>query len=201
MSDNGGRRSEAGSREDRFDAAIDRAVREMLDVEPPAGLRGRVLDRIETPRRGFAWIWIAAPAAAAAIVVLAVLLPSTSAPPVIDPVTTVATKETPAPPRPVTSAPPPAGTQAPPQPAIARGTPRAVRPQPSVRTTVTAATVEPGADIAWLEPLPGPEAIDVAALEPSKAPSIPSIDVAPAQIPALEVRPITDTPRERRNQE
>jgi hypothetical protein len=200
MSDYGERGSGIGDR-GQLDNAIDRAVREMLDAEPPPGLRGRVIDRIESPRRGFAWIWIAAPVAAAAIVVLAVLLPSKSAPPVVEPVTTVATKETTAPPQPATSTPPPAVTQVPSQPAIARVTPRPVRRQPSAATTVAAASVEAGADIAWLEPLPGPEAIDVAALEPSKAPSIPSIDLAPAQIPALEVRPITDTPRERRNQE
>ena len=40
--------SDVEGRGARFDEAIDRAVREMLDVEPPAGLRGRVLDRIET---------------------------------------------------------------------------------------------------------------------------------------------------------
>jgi hypothetical protein len=71
----------------RFDEAIDRAVCEMLDVEPPAGLRGRVLDRIDdlssnslSPnsvasafRRKVAWI--AAPLAAAAVIVLAVFAP------------------------------------------------------------------------------------------------------------------------------
>ena len=37
-----------------FDKAIDRAVREMLDVEPPAGLRRRVLEQI--PASGtFRW--------------------------------------------------------------------------------------------------------------------------------------------------
>jgi hypothetical protein len=79
MSEFGGRRSEVGGRGsgigDRVDRAIDLAVREMLDVEPPSGLRGRVLDRIESPRRGFAWIWIATPVAAAAAIVLAVLAP------------------------------------------------------------------------------------------------------------------------------
>ena len=30
-----------------LDREIDRAVREMLDVEPPAGLRARVMQRIE----------------------------------------------------------------------------------------------------------------------------------------------------------
>jgi len=33
-----------------LDREIDRAVREMLDVEPPAGLRGRVMQRIEEKR-------------------------------------------------------------------------------------------------------------------------------------------------------
>src|SRR5215208_2023368 len=70
----------------RIDAAIDLAVREMLDVEPPAGLRGRVLDGLDTSsvasafrrKNGFRRkiFWIAAPIAAAAIVILAVLLPS-----------------------------------------------------------------------------------------------------------------------------
>ena len=63
----GSRKPEAGS--GRLDAAIDRAVREMLDVEPPAGLRGRVLDRIESPRRGFGWLWVAGPLAAVSFVI------------------------------------------------------------------------------------------------------------------------------------
>ncbi len=61
-----------------LDREIDRAVREMLDVEPPAGLRGRVLDRIElSPRSDFRRriAWIAVPVAAAAVIVLMVLLP------------------------------------------------------------------------------------------------------------------------------
>jgi hypothetical protein len=62
----------------KLDGEIDWAVREMLDVEPPAGLRGRVLDRIEMSassdfRRRLAWISV--PIAVAAVVVLAMLLP------------------------------------------------------------------------------------------------------------------------------
>lgn len=75
--------SDRGSRfpDDRIDAAIDRAVCEMLDVEPPAGLRGRVLDRIgerqsraaSASRRKI--VWTAVPLALAAILTLAVLAP------------------------------------------------------------------------------------------------------------------------------
>jgi hypothetical protein len=56
-------------------------------------------------------------------------------------------------------------------------------------------------DAVWMDPLAPPPAISVAAIEPPRSPAFPPIDVAPAQIPALEVRPISDTPRERRNQE
>ena len=171
----------------------------MLDVEPPAGLRGRVLDRIESPRRGFAWIWIAAPVAAAAIIVLAVLLPSPIERPAVGPVATVATKRTEAPPQPVKNTPSPVVAQVPPHTTIAKAAARPVRTQQSTGAVVAAA--DASADIAWLEPLPRPEVIDVVALEPSKETTLRSIDLAPAQIPALEVRPITDTPRERRNQE
>ena len=53
----------------------------MLDVEPPAGLRGRVIARIDNPTSvasGFSRkiFWVGAPlAAAAAIVILALLIP------------------------------------------------------------------------------------------------------------------------------
>jgi hypothetical protein len=176
----------------------------MLDVEPPAGLRRRVLAGIASPdsvasafRRKI--FWIAMPVAAAAIVVLAVLLPSKTAGPVVDPVTTVATKQTKTPPQPVKSTPPPAVAQVPSHTTIAKATTRPVRTPQSTGAVVAAA--DASADIAWLEPLPRPAEIDVTALEPSKETSLRSIDLAPAQIPALEVRPITDTPRERRNQE
>lgn len=58
-----------------FDKAIDRAVREMLDVEPPAGLRRRVLTRLPAagsrlPASG----WVLGAVAAAALVILAIFL-------------------------------------------------------------------------------------------------------------------------------
>lgn len=63
-----------------FDREIDRAVHEMLDVEPPANLRDGVLARIEepAPRRG--WIWLTVPLGAVALVLLAILMRPAPAP-------------------------------------------------------------------------------------------------------------------------
>src|SRR4051812_22222395 len=71
-----------------LDKAIDGAVREMLDVEPRADLRARVLAQL--PASGF-WLpasgvrlpaagWVLGPLAAAALVVLAIMLPRRSEP-------------------------------------------------------------------------------------------------------------------------
>ena len=60
---------------DRVDDAIDRAVREMLDVEPPADLRARVMAQVSAPgSRLPAAGWILAPLAAAVLVLLAVFV-------------------------------------------------------------------------------------------------------------------------------
>ena len=103
MSREDGRGSQVGDRGSRIgdwdlDAAIDRAVREMLDVEAPADLRGRVLDRIDALSTsavfgtspvvsGFnrkLW-WLAGPVAAAAVVVLAVFAPWRQTAPHVEP--------------------------------------------------------------------------------------------------------------------
>src|SRR4051812_17160420 len=91
----------------RFDRAIDEAVREMLDVEQPAGFRARVLRRIEArslPPEGGSYkrfLWAALPIAAAAILILAVLLPRTIEEPqqTPPPATTTVHVEEPASPR------------------------------------------------------------------------------------------------------
>lgn len=58
-----------------IDDAIDRAVRDIMGVEPRAGLRGRVLDRLERPRAGlFALPRLAGAAAMVAIAVIAFLV-------------------------------------------------------------------------------------------------------------------------------
>ena len=86
MSEERGARFGEGSVLDR---AIDGAVRELLDVEPPAGLRGRVLASIDPVasafrrKHGFSRkiLWTAVPLAAAAALVLALLLPRTESQP------------------------------------------------------------------------------------------------------------------------
>jgi len=186
--------------EDRFDAAIDRAVREMLDVEPPAGLRGRVLDGIERSPGSVASafrrtiFWIAMPVAAAAILVLAVLLPSRPDPTPVTPVAKGGPDHRLA-----------VGQQEPqvsPEIKPAVMTARSVtRPPASGQAVAAVAPDAADADVVWIDALAPPAAMEVAAIEPARGSAIPSIDLAPAQIPALEIRPISDTPRERRNQE
>jgi hypothetical protein len=83
----GGREAEPGG---RLDTAIDRTVREMLDVEPRADLRARVIARIEEPGASASLVasafrrkaWLAIPLAAAAVLILAVTLSRRSEPPV-----------------------------------------------------------------------------------------------------------------------
>ncbi|MGH9408033.1 MAG: hypothetical protein ACRD1V_01110 [Vicinamibacterales bacterium] len=63
----------------KFESTVDAVVREMLDVEPPADLRARVIARIDHERApaGFRWLRVAAPLAVVALaaIVLAVWLP------------------------------------------------------------------------------------------------------------------------------
>ncbi len=65
-----------GNRHDtRLDRAIDRAVREMVQVDPALGLRRRVLSRLEAPRRGSRvprYAWGTAILALAAVVLMMV---------------------------------------------------------------------------------------------------------------------------------
>ena len=58
-----------------FDQAIDRAVREMLDVEPRSGLRARVLERIAELRPRSPLRWAIVPIAAAALLMLILSAP------------------------------------------------------------------------------------------------------------------------------
>src|SRR5215207_5063290 len=76
MSERRGSPPEGRAADSRLDLAIDRAVREMLDIDPPARLRGRVLERLNRPGRGSGLsrkiLWTAVPLAAAAVLIVAV---------------------------------------------------------------------------------------------------------------------------------
>lgn len=193
MSSDGGRRPEAGGR-DRFDAAIDRAVREMVDVEPPAGLRGRVMDRIDgskESRRKAAWM--AAPLAAAAVIVLAVLAPWRTERPALGPLAQVATDRR-LPAAAPGTLPAPASV---PQVVVARDRPGSPRAARTIEAAVDASEQFAGAQI---EALAGPAPLAVERLSGPPAPAVQTLDVAPIEIPALEVNAITETPRERREE-
>jgi len=200
---------------DRLDEAIDHAVREMLDVEPPAGLRARVMQRIEEPvASGFSRkvsvasafrrkiMWAAVPVAAVALIVMVVLLSrrDTPGPSLVPTAPSIATAN-PQPqvlPPPVRTVPPPAAT---PPTRVAR-LPEASRPRERQRV-VTAALAEP----APAEEFPRVPSLSVPALTMSEirgvAPAEPAqIGVGPIAAPApLEIEPLPLSPRERQNQE
>src|SRR3954471_19807345 len=119
----------------RFDRAIDEAVREMLDVEQPAGFRSRVLRRIEArslPPAGGSYkrfLWAALPMAAVAILILAVLLPRTTEPP----------QQTPPATRTARGEPPPAATA----PTSPRVTPSIGNPQTGIAEPPRVASTRP----------------------------------------------------------
>jgi hypothetical protein len=101
-----------------MDAAIDRAVRSIMNAEPPAGLRQRVLSRInETPRRGFPILRVAIVGGSLAVVALAVAIRVANLSDVREEVVTT--------PPPVTSGPRPGAAEPGPPPPIA-ATPRSI---------------------------------------------------------------------------
>ena len=197
-----------------LDREIDRAVREMLDVEPAAGLRTRVMQRIEEPvASGFSrkspfsrkFVWLALPVAAAAAIVIAVLVARRAAPaPGLAPnAPTTIVKGAPA-------VQPPASTQAPPPGAArtvtAENRQPAVAPSPSreAQRVTAAAAVESG-------PIPGfPQvpslsvpALTVSAIRVVAPAATPTeIGVDPIATPApIDIDPLPLSPRERQNQE
>lgn len=80
-----------GDPESALDRAIDRTVREMLDVQQPAGFRSRVMERLErstgfTDRVPSTFKWkLLFPIAAAAVLILAVLAPWRASAPAVLP--------------------------------------------------------------------------------------------------------------------
>ena len=190
-----------------FDKAIDGAVREMLDVEPAAGLRARVVEQLSAsgsrlpaasafrlPASG----WILAPLAAVAILILALVLPRSTPQGTREAETTTAAGETPR--LPVTAPPPAIDPRASVEMPRPVGEPRTVaaRRGPAARRSVTATALmpddSPASDIAPLT------AINAIAVAP-----IGERTIAPGEIAVRPLTPITEvqvaplTPPERRN--
>jgi hypothetical protein len=176
-----------GPHESPLDRAIDRAVREMMHVDPPPGLRRRVLSRLETPvakRRLFVprYAW-----GAAALVILIVAVMFTrddrSEPVTVVPQPPVAARES-TPPLEPSAAPPRAPVPAPRPTASRVPSPLVTRdpiPMPRItnvfgtRTAGVSAAAESGVEAVW----PGADP--------------PSNAVAPLVIAPLTPVPI-DTP-------
>ena len=199
-----------------FDIAIDRAAREMLDVEPPPGLRGRVMDRIELhgpvvsafrrKDRVAPKFWlVAAPVAAAAVIVIAVMAPwrgaapaGPTSPPVVAGVETP--RGTPSPVAPNTPE-PAAPPKAPHVPRATSINAARVAVPPADRLVAAAAVAEvEDVNFTAIDALAGPPALAIERLDDPLPSSMRSIEPAPLQIRAIEITALPETPRERREE-
>ena len=167
-----------------FDKAIDRAVRQMLDVEPPAGLRARVLRRISTadqPASGFSRkiLWLGAPVAAAALIVLALLLPQRVEQPAATVVTNQPAGLRPSPAAPVVTPPTPVSPTPPAPRVVAVSRPRLTALPERI---VAAASLPPAETTTAIEPLKSITPIEMA--------PIAAYRVAPSDISVRPLNPI-----------
>lgn len=177
-----------------IDRTIDRAVRTMMQVDPPAGLRRRVLARLETPAPRASLVpRLAIGLAAAAALVLAVLIFK----PVPEPSSLGLRVSTPPASVPAPSVPPAPQPQAAPAqasaPATARGGPTdTLIPMPRIgnvfgtrdgRVAPAAAGIE---DVVF--PATPPPAEDLAGTP--HAIGIPQLTIAPLQVDGIRVEPM-----------
>jgi hypothetical protein len=175
-----------GPHESRLDRAIDRAVRKMMHVDPPPGLRRRVLSRLD-PRAGERRLFVPGYAwGAAALVILIVAVMFTrdhrSAPVAVVPQPSVVANE-PTPLREPSAVPPKApATRTPPSQSPSPRMTRETIPIPRIanvfgsRTGNVSAAAESGVEAVW----PGAET--------------PSSPVTPLVIPPLTPAPIETPP-------
>lgn len=181
------------------DRAIDRAVRDIMSVEPPAGLRRRVLSRLDAPpRRATLLPWFTGAVAALAAVVLAVLLLEPSPAPVAPPVVEQAAKA------PAPSAPAPAAIPTPqskPEQAPVAGAQTARRTMtdtPIRMPRIANVFGTPGASVAAaaadIEDVVFPETPTTAAREEMPGMphpiSVPQITIPPLQVERIRVEPM-----------
>lgn len=177
-----------------IDDAIDRAVRDIVRRDPPAGFRARVLSRLEAPAHR-ALLWPSLAAGALAVVVLAVVVLRDTAPELPQGSTQVAEHQpAPAAPRTDDARPGPAVSV----PAPAPPARRAPRAEP-IRTAtfgprdgrIAAASIPLAPPAAAIEPAM-PPAVDAEPGAPSPAPIVvpPLSAPGPIEIPAIVVPPI-----------
>jgi hypothetical protein len=184
-------------RRTRIDDAIDRAVRDLVRHDPPAGFRRRVLSRLDVPaRRTLLWPGVVTAAAALALVTMTFVMRTEPRAPA--PTLQHASTPEPAPPPALPAAPAPRDRASEPAaPPRGRRSPEsqplrmAVFGPPSGR--VSAASVREGTAPAAtaMEPvpedliLPAPPPIAVGAIEPPPPLAIQPIVVVPIQIPRI----------------
>jgi hypothetical protein len=208
-----------------LDKAIDRAVREMLGVEPRADLQRRVMDRIEGraastfrpahvasafPPAHVAsafrrTLWISAPLAAAAVLVLAVWGPWRQARVSPVPVTPASIAVVQPAQPPVVPAPHPSGVSAPAPTIPDRVTaPRIARAAPP-RNVIVAAVAEDAPPVEGFPRVPAlsvPELVVPAVRTVGSVAGPSELGVEPIAAPApIEIEPLPMSPRERQEQE
>lgn len=173
----------------RLDDAIDRTVREMMNVDPGPGLSRRVLARLETPRTPWLTVpQLAAAAALVAVTVVALVLVTRTPAPVSQQVAVTPRPPVAAPPSeepvpsPSTGRTPPIASIMPPR---VRFEPRQPRAAEELPPFVTSARVEPLASMIPIEvPPAGPRALE-----------LPEVVVAPlATIEPVRVEPLSSRP-------
>jgi hypothetical protein len=194
-------------RRTRIDDAIDRAVRDLMRHDPPAGFRRRVLSRLDSPaRRTFFWPGLATAAAALAFVTMVVTMRDEPGVP------------TPAPQRTAVGEPAPSPAVVPTAPSQGRGTERVAPPrlrrapesEPVRMATfgprdgrVSAASLKEAAvpvaaaaaeAVQEDSTMPSPPPIAVGPIEPPPPLAILPIVVAPIQIPRMQL-PSVSPPR------
>lgn len=179
-----------------IDDAIDRAVRDIMHVEPRAGFRGRVLGRLEQPGRAAGPVWFTLPrlaVAVAAAMVLAIgiaVLLRNNAPVAPADAPVVAQKEAPPPAVEVRPVAPPAADPVEPStktPAVRpRREPAVVFPPPGVVT----ATSVPDSETPPAGARPAPRAgSELIIITPAPLVITPLI-VPPIVIPRIVIAPI-----------
>jgi hypothetical protein len=185
--------------ESPLDRAIDRAVREMMQIDPPAGLRRRVLSRLEssdTRRPAFLPRYVFATAALAILVLAAMFMREhggtrveSDAPPSV--ASTAPPRQQPVPATEPHTAKDPKVT--------ARGLSAPITREPipmprvadvfGARTTRVSAAADPGSEGVWTGDPAGPKNVDVPS-NPVPPLTVTPLTAAPIETPAIIIPPL-----------